>query len=142
MDVCACTMHNFMFSFTRLWVEGLFLCSCKKLVAARKQMSILQAPNVLVIQLKVGYYLVSCLLGISVIDVCFFVANDTFLKMAQRFEGIFGGKVDKPIAFEEVLVLSSYMYKGSQVCFLFIDDLKDLNNVGGVWQRVAHWRKT
>ncbi|XP_027170614.1 ubiquitin carboxyl-terminal hydrolase 25 isoform X1 [Coffea eugenioides] len=57
--------------------------SCKKLVAARKQMSILQAPNVLVIQLK-------------------------------RFEGIFGGKVDKPIAFEEVLVLSSYMYKGSQ----------------------------
>lgn len=57
--------------------------SCKKLVAARKQMSVLQAPNVLVIQLK-------------------------------RFEGIFGGKVDKPIGFEEVLVLSSYMYKGSQ----------------------------
>ena len=46
-------MHNAL-SFTRLWVEGLFLCSCKKLVAARKQMSILQAPNVLVIQLKVG----------------------------------------------------------------------------------------
>ncbi|KAL3508880.1 hypothetical protein ACH5RR_028281 [Cinchona calisaya] len=57
--------------------------NCKKLVAARKQMSILQAPNVLVIQLK-------------------------------RFEGIFGGKVDKAIAFEEVLVLSSYMFKGTQ----------------------------
>lgn len=31
------------------------MCSCKKLVAATKQMSILQAPNVLVIQLKVGF---------------------------------------------------------------------------------------
>ncbi|WOG97849.1 hypothetical protein DCAR_0417190 [Daucus carota subsp. sativus] len=57
--------------------------NCKKLVAAKKQMSILQAPNVLVIQLK-------------------------------RFEGIFGGKIDKAIAFEEVLVLSSYMCKASQ----------------------------
>ncbi|KAJ8532262.1 hypothetical protein K7X08_012185 [Anisodus acutangulus] len=57
--------------------------NCKKLVTARKQMSILQAPNVLVIQLK-------------------------------RFEGIYGGKIDKPIAFEEVLVLSSYMCKASQ----------------------------
>lgn len=57
--------------------------NCKKLVAARKQMSILQAPNVLVIQLK-------------------------------RFEGIFGGKIDKAIAFEEVLVLSSFMCKASQ----------------------------
>uniref|UniRef100_A0A5B7A6E3 Ubiquitin carboxyl-terminal hydrolase n=1 Tax=Davidia involucrata TaxID=16924 RepID=A0A5B7A6E3_DAVIN len=57
--------------------------NCKKLVAARKQMSILQAPNVLVIQLK-------------------------------RFEGIFGGKIDKAIAFEEILVLSSYMCKASQ----------------------------
>ncbi|XP_065861673.1 ubiquitin carboxyl-terminal hydrolase 25 [Euphorbia lathyris] len=57
--------------------------NCKKLVAAKKQMSILQAPNVLVIQLK-------------------------------RFEGIFGGKIDKAIAFEEVLVLSSFMCKGSQ----------------------------
>lgn len=56
---------------------------CKKLVAARKQMSILQAPNVLVIQLK-------------------------------RFEGIFGGKIDKSIAFEELLVLSSYMCKATQ----------------------------
>ncbi|XP_057949288.1 ubiquitin carboxyl-terminal hydrolase 25 [Malania oleifera] len=56
---------------------------CKKLVAAGKQMSILQAPNVLVIQLK-------------------------------RFEGIFGGKIDKEISFEEVLVLSSYMCKVSQ----------------------------
>lgn len=57
--------------------------NCKKLVSAKKQMSILQAPNVLVIQLK-------------------------------RFEGIFGGKIDKAIAFEEVLVLSSYMCKASQ----------------------------
>lgn len=57
--------------------------NCKKLVAARKQMSILQAPNVLVIQLK-------------------------------RFEGIYGGKIDKEISFEEVLVLSSFMCKASQ----------------------------
>ncbi|KAK2968721.1 hypothetical protein RJ640_005908 [Escallonia rubra] len=58
--------------------------NCKKLVAARKQMSIFQAPNVLVIQLK-------------------------------RFEGIFGGKIDKLVAFEELLVLSSYMCKTSQI---------------------------
>lgn len=57
--------------------------NCEKLVAARKQMSILEAPNVLVIQLK-------------------------------RFEGILGGKIDKAIAFEEVLVLSSYMCNPSQ----------------------------
>ncbi|KAL0008915.1 hypothetical protein SO802_010417 [Lithocarpus litseifolius] len=57
--------------------------NCKKLVAARKQMSIHQAPNVLVIQLK-------------------------------RFESVFGGKIDKAIAFEEVLVLSSFMCKASQ----------------------------
>lgn len=57
--------------------------NCKKLVAARKHMSILQAPNVLVIQLK-------------------------------RFEGIFGGKIDKVITFEEVLVLSSFICKASQ----------------------------
>ncbi|XP_038690735.1 ubiquitin carboxyl-terminal hydrolase 25 isoform X2 [Tripterygium wilfordii] len=57
--------------------------NCKKLVAAKKQMSILQAPNILVIQLK-------------------------------RFEGIYGGKIDKLIAFEEVLVLSSFMCKTSQ----------------------------
>ncbi|KAL1537987.1 Ubiquitin carboxyl-terminal hydrolase 25 [Salvia divinorum] len=56
---------------------------CKKLVAARKQMSILEAPNVLVIQLK-------------------------------RFEGMFGSKIDKPIAFDEILVLSSHMCKGSK----------------------------
>lgn len=57
--------------------------NCKKLVPARKQMSVLQSPNILVIQLK-------------------------------RFEGIFGGKIDKAIAFEEVLVLSSFMCKASQ----------------------------
>ncbi|XP_061348658.1 ubiquitin carboxyl-terminal hydrolase 25 [Gastrolobium bilobum] len=57
--------------------------NCKKLVPAKKQMSILQAPNVLVIQLK-------------------------------RFEGILGVKIDKAVAFEEVLVLSSFMAKASQ----------------------------
>ncbi|XP_068654109.1 ubiquitin carboxyl-terminal hydrolase 25-like [Aristolochia californica] len=55
---------------------------CKKLSPARKQMSILQAPNILVIHLK-------------------------------RFEGI-GGKIDRPIAFEEVLTLTNCMNKGSQ----------------------------
>lgn len=38
----------------------LVFCSCKKLVAARKQMSILQAPNILVIQLKVGSVSACC----------------------------------------------------------------------------------
>ncbi|XP_023523898.1 ubiquitin carboxyl-terminal hydrolase 25-like isoform X1 [Cucurbita pepo subsp. pepo] len=57
--------------------------NCKKLVVARKQMSILQAPNTLVVQLK-------------------------------RFEGIFGGKIDKAIAYEESLQLSNFMCKGSQ----------------------------
>ncbi|XP_045800933.1 ubiquitin carboxyl-terminal hydrolase 25 isoform X2 [Trifolium pratense] len=56
---------------------------CKKLVTAKKQMSILQAPNILVIQLK-------------------------------RFEGILGGKIDKTVGFEEVMVLSSFMCKTSQ----------------------------
>ncbi|KAJ4874085.1 Ubiquitin carboxyl-terminal hydrolase 25 [Raphanus sativus] len=57
--------------------------SCKKLVTARKQMSVLQAPNILVVQLK-------------------------------RFEGIFGGKIDKAITFSEILVLSSFMSKASK----------------------------
>ncbi|GFP98845.1 ubiquitin carboxyl-terminal hydrolase 25 [Phtheirospermum japonicum] len=57
--------------------------NCKELVTARKQMSVLQAPNVLVIQLK-------------------------------RFEGTFGGKVDKAIAFDKTLVLSSHMCKGTK----------------------------
>lgn len=57
--------------------------SCKKLVTARKQMSVLQAPNILVIQLK-------------------------------RFEGIFGGKIDKPITFSEILFLSTFMSKSSK----------------------------
>ncbi|KAF8024204.1 hypothetical protein BT93_F1411 [Corymbia citriodora subsp. variegata] len=57
--------------------------NCKKLVVARKQMSVFQAPNVLVIQFK-------------------------------RFEGIYGGKIDKAISFEEILVLSSFMCKESQ----------------------------
>lgn len=33
----------------------------------------------------------------------------------QRFEGIFGGKIDKAIAFGEILVLSSFMSKASKV---------------------------
>jgi len=43
------------------WLRYLCFLSCNKLVAARKQMSILQAPNVLVIQLKVSlsYFLIS-----------------------------------------------------------------------------------
>lgn len=98
-----------------LHVHSLFifcLFSCKKLVSAKKQMSILQAPNVLVIQLKV----VDCLLLYR----AFFVDMDLLwfkvFYIGQRFEGIFGGKIDKAIAFEEVLVLSSYMCKASQVC--------------------------
>ncbi|MBA0752949.1 hypothetical protein Gogos_021156 [Gossypium gossypioides] len=58
--------------------------NCKKLMAARKQLSIRQAPNILVVQLK-------------------------------RFEGIFGGKINRPVTFEEVLVLSSFMCKASQI---------------------------
>ncbi|XWS16803.1 hypothetical protein CRYUN_Cryun33cG0011600 [Craigia yunnanensis] len=57
--------------------------NCKKLVAARKQLSIRQAPNILVVQLK-------------------------------RFEGIFGGNIDRLVTFEEILVLSSFMCKASQ----------------------------
>ncbi|KAG1348168.1 ubiquitin carboxyl-terminal hydrolase 25 [Cocos nucifera] len=56
---------------------------CKKLSVARKQMFILRAPNVLVIQLK-------------------------------RFEGIHGGKINRNIEFEEVLVLSKFMYNATQ----------------------------
>lgn len=33
----------------------------------------------------------------------------------QRFEGIFGGKIDKAISFGEILVLSNYMSKTSKV---------------------------
>ncbi|XP_026395530.1 ubiquitin carboxyl-terminal hydrolase 25-like [Papaver somniferum] len=54
----------------------------EKLVSAKKQMSILQSPNILVIQLK-------------------------------RFEGIFGGKIDRKIAFEGGLMLSNYMCRES-----------------------------
>lgn len=38
----------------------------------------------------------------------------------QRFEGIVGLKIDRPIAFEEVLTLSSYMCKASQVCAIYL----------------------
>ncbi|KAI3465979.1 hypothetical protein Pfo_022642 [Paulownia fortunei] len=33
----------------------------------------------------------------------------------KRFEGMLGGKVDEPIAFDKILVLSSYMCKASQM---------------------------
>lgn len=46
-----------------LELVGVVLFSCKKLVAAKKQMSILQAPNILVIQLKVGYVWFSFVVG-------------------------------------------------------------------------------
>ncbi|XP_023552154.1 ubiquitin carboxyl-terminal hydrolase 25-like isoform X1 [Cucurbita pepo subsp. pepo] len=75
--------------------------NCKKLVVARKQMSILQPPNILVIQLKFVVLLLSCkgvVLG----------------WVWQRFDGIFGGKIDKAIACDESLQLSNFMCKGSQ----------------------------
>ncbi|KAL9273429.1 Ubiquitin carboxyl-terminal hydrolase 25-like protein, partial [Drosera capensis] len=58
---------------------------CKKLVKAKKQLYILQAPNVLVLHLK-------------------------------RFVGG-QEKIDKDIAFQETMVLSSFMSKASQVSF-------------------------
>ncbi|KAK4767870.1 hypothetical protein SAY87_003011 [Trapa incisa] len=57
--------------------------NCQKLVVARKQMLMFQAPNVLVIQLK-------------------------------RFDGMYGGKIERVVSFDEVLVLSSFMCKISQ----------------------------
>jgi ubiquitin C-terminal hydrolase len=49
-------IYLFFFVFVVAVVfEKRCLFRCQKLVAARKQMSILQAPNVLVIQLKVGF---------------------------------------------------------------------------------------
>ena len=39
--------------------------------------------------------------------------------LTQRFEGILGGKTDKAVALEEVLVLSSFMCKASQVRMIF-----------------------
>lgn len=46
------------------------------------------------------------------------ISNDwhSYVLASKRFEGIFGGKIDKTISFEEVLVLSSYMCKASKVC--------------------------
>lgn len=88
LDVLQCnsleeSMKKF-FQFEVLDGNNKYKCDkCKQLVKARKQMSLFQAPNVLVIQLK-------------------------------RFEGIFGGKIDRAISFQEVLVLSSYMSKASQ----------------------------
>lgn len=42
--------------------------------------------------------------------------NVCFTKLVlQRFEGIFGGKIDKAFAFGEILVLSSFMSKASKV---------------------------
>ncbi|XP_044503933.1 ubiquitin carboxyl-terminal hydrolase 25-like [Mangifera indica] len=92
MDICLDVLHSSslkdamqkFFQPEVLDGNNKYKCdNCKKLVAARKQMSILQSPNILVIQLK-------------------------------RFEGMFGGKIDKIIAFEEILILSSFMCKASQ----------------------------
>lgn len=51
-------LFPFQFCFLSLKVlliDLWMMFSCKKLVTAKKQMSILQAPNVLVIQLKVSW---------------------------------------------------------------------------------------
>lgn len=63
MSVCVfLSFSNFDFFFMLIFrlrlllIDFLVLFSCKKLVAAKKQMSILQAPNILVIQLKVGWF--------------------------------------------------------------------------------------
>lgn len=77
-------------------------------------MSILQAPNVLVIQLKVVYSWNNAVF-LMFLHTWYFAY--CIVSNGQRFEGIFGGKIDKAIDFEEVLVLSSYMCKASQVCF-------------------------
>ncbi|KAI4388231.1 hypothetical protein MLD38_000578 [Melastoma candidum] len=76
-------LHNF-FKPEVLDGNNKYNCEkCKKLVPARKQMSVFQAPNILVIQLK-------------------------------RFEGIYGGKIDKAISFEELLLLSNFLCRGNQ----------------------------
>lgn len=75
-------------------------------------MSVLQAPNILVIQLKVS---VSCF-WFQMVSVSLENINVWSTKLVlQRFEGIFGGKIDKAIAFGEILVLSSFMSKASKV---------------------------
>ena len=43
-----------------LWI----VCRCKKLTSARKQMSVFEAPNVLVIQLKVNAQKIDLPLGL------------------------------------------------------------------------------
>lgn len=53
--------------------------------------------------------------------ICLFLHGVILLDFGlQRFEGILGGKIDKAVAFEEVLVLSSFMCKASQVCLVFV----------------------
>ncbi|CAN0891160.1 Ubiquitin carboxyl-terminal hydrolase 25 [Linum grandiflorum] len=116
-------MHKF-FQQETLDGNNKYQCeSCKKLVAARKQMSIVQAPDVLVIQLKVciivyfeDMFLISLVTVQVVLLFCSFWGRETYTWMCgcQRFEGIFGGKIDKTVAFGEVLVLSSFMCKSSQ----------------------------
>ena len=87
-------------------------------------MSILQAPNILVIQLKVCYpdFWFTVYFHFSIHRSLFkFVVLLLSCKgvvlgwVWQRFEGIFGGKIDKAIAYEESLQLSNFMCKGSQV---------------------------
>ncbi|KAL0717198.1 hypothetical protein Bca4012_066520 [Brassica carinata] len=38
-------------------------------------------------------------------------------KKYQRFEGIFGGKIDKPIIFGEILIFSNFMSKASKILY-------------------------
>lgn len=86
-------------------------------------MSILQAPNILVIQLKVCSDLWFTVSFHRSINRCLFKFLVLLLSCKgivlgwvwQRFEGIFGGKIDKAIAYEESLQLSNFMCKGSQV---------------------------
>lgn len=48
----SCVFFQFVGIF--LWADKVaYICRCKKLSAARKQMSVYRAPNILVIQLKV-----------------------------------------------------------------------------------------
>lgn len=50
----------FQFVGILLWTDTVaYICRCKKLSAARKQMSVYRAPNILVIQLKVNFKSVS-----------------------------------------------------------------------------------
>lgn len=78
-------------------------------------MSVLQAPNILVVQLKVSLVFLFTKV-LSVVLIINIYQMSVFVNLFdQRFEGIFGGKIDKAITFSEILVLSSFMSKASKV---------------------------